>query len=77
MKPPVTLPVEEKIEKISLSLRERLRKETEDKIEKDLQRSRARSAMMGTIAMNELQRRKHLQAKTNRGEVRRRQKKTK
>ena len=33
MKPPVTLPVEEKIEKISLSLRERLRKETEDKIE--------------------------------------------
>ena len=74
---PLSLPVEEKIEKISLSLRERLRKETEDKIEKDLQRSRARSAMMGTIAMNELQRRKHFQAKTNRGEVRRRQKMTK
>ena len=70
---PVILQTEEKTEKVNLTWTERLRKETEEKIVKDQERCRARSAMMNTIAINELQRRKHLQAKTNRGEERRRQ----
>ena len=71
----------EKIERVSLSWRERLRKETEEKIAQDLERSRARSALMNTIAKNDLQRRKmnelkHGQAKSNREKERRRQKTT-
>ena len=69
----VTRPPEEKVEKASLTWTERLRKETEEKIEKDLERSRARSAMMNTIAHNELQRRKHLQTPSHPVEGRRRQ----
>ena len=74
----------EKIDKVSLSSlswRDRLRKETEEKIAQDLERSRARSALMSTIAKNDLQRRKrnevkHSQAKSNREKERRRQKTT-
>lgn len=69
----------ERQDKASLSCRERLRKETEEKIAADLERSRARSALMSTIAKNDLQRRKmnelkHSQAKSNREKERRRQK---
>lgn len=69
----------EKIERVSLSWRERLRKETEEKIAQDLERSRARSALMNTIARNDLHRRKmnelkHSQAKSNRDNERRKQK---
>ena len=69
----------EKIDKVSIPWRERLRRETEEKIAQDLERSRARSALMNTIAKNDLQRRKmnelkHSQAKSNREKDRRRQK---
>ena len=66
----------EKVDKVSLSWRERLRKETEEKIAQDLERSRARAELMTTIAKNDIQRRKmnefkHSQAKSNREKERR------
>ena len=69
----------EKIDKVSLPWRERLRKETEEKIAQDLERSRARAELMTTIAKNDIQRRKmnelkHSQAKSNREKERRGQK---
>lgn len=62
-----------------ISCRERLRMETEEKMAQDLERCRARSALMNTIARNDLQRRKmnelkHSQAKSTREKDRRRQK---
>ena len=73
--------MDQTVYEVSLSWRERLRKETEEKIAQDLERSRARSALMNTIAKNDLQRRKmnelkHGQAKSNREKERRRQKTT-